>query len=189
MNKIIRKKIKKNIIELKNKKKKIYSLIATNLMLQNILIQKSNNIGLFYSTALEISTLTLINRLFHQNKNIFLPKITSLKNRSMIFLQYNINDKLEINQYHIYEPIFHYNKIINHTNLDVIIVPLVAFNKNGYRLGQGCGFYDRLLQNFNKKNNLIGFAYALQYNNNFIVNNWDIPLGSVITNKKSLYFF
>ena len=71
---------------------------------------------------------------------------------------------------------------INKEFLDLMIVPLVGYDTNCYRLGYGGGYYDRYLKDFNAPT--IGLAYSFQYIEHYQSEDFDIPLDDIITDKK-----
>ncbi len=107
-----------------------------------------------------------------------LPKIK--KNSQMDFFQWSTNDPLAINKFGIPEPI---SKGIKYP--DVLLVPIVAFDKNFNRIGYGGGFYDRYITKIRKRKKIltIGFAYSFQKVKKIPSNNYDIKLDAIITNK------
>ena len=68
---------------------------------------------------------------------------------------------------------------------DVILIPLVAFDKKLYRLGYGAGYYDRLIQRISKKKKIIkiGLALSFQKINNLPNNKYDKKLDYIVTDK------
>lgn len=66
---------------------------------------------------------------------------------------------------------------------DVLIVPLVAFNRAGHRLGYGGGFYDRTLAKLRAERDVfaVGFAYSGQEMADFPTSRYDLPLGAIVT--------
>lgn len=92
-------------------------------------------------------------------------------------------EDLEMNAYHIPEPA----KAKIHTGkIDMVIVPLIAFDKNGYRVGYGKGFYDRFLQGIAaKKIGLSLLDELLEIDN---VNEHDVKLDQCITPEKTYIF-
>ena len=91
--------------------------------------------------------------------------------------------KYHKNKFAILEPIYNVNDVLAPWEIDIIIVPLVAFNDNKYRMGMGGGYYDYSFQF--KKNNLqpimVGIAFDEQQNNDIIVDNHDLCLDVIIT--------
>ena len=101
-------------------------------------------IGGYYPVNFEIDDLTLL-RKFEKNKfKISLPVIK--KNFQMDFYKWKFSDPLKINKYGIPEP-----KTRNIIYPDILLIPLVAFDKNLNRLGYGGGYYDRLIEKLSKK--------------------------------------
>ncbi|WP_343152501.1 5-formyltetrahydrofolate cyclo-ligase [Buchnera aphidicola] len=148
-------------------------------------IKSAKNIALFSSFDGEISTLPLINILWKKNTQVFLPKIQSFSKKTVFFLKYKKNTVLKVNRFNISEPIAK-NETKNFIDeIEIILVPLVAFNSKGYRLGMGCGFYDFLLKDWKKKKFIpVGIAYNFQLVKKIKINSWDIPLPYIITPKK-----
>ena len=98
----------------------------------------------------------------------------------MNFYSWSFKDPLQVNKYGIPEPIS--NKIVYP---DILLIPLVAFDKNLNRLGYGGGFYDRYIAKLkkNKKVFKIGFAYSFQKVKKIPISKFDIKLDLIITEK------
>ena len=119
---------------------------------------KGKRIGIYLSYKHEVDTWKLIEELY--------------------FTLYQ--DKMIKNKYGIDEPID--KQEINKEFLDLMIVPLVGYDANCYRLGYGGGYYDRYLKDFNAPT--IGLAYSFQYIEHYQSEDFDIPLDDIITDKK-----
>ena len=106
-----------------------------------------------------------------------LPKIR--KNSQMNFFQWSTRDPLAVNIFGIPEPV---SEVVKYP--DVLLVPLVAFDKNFNRIGYGGGFYDRYIKKIRKRKKVltIGFAYSFQKVKKIPTNNNDIKLDFIITN-------
>ena len=100
----------------------------------------------------------------------------------MDFFQWSINDPLVINKYGIPEPVS--DKIVYP---NILLVPLVAFDKNFNRIGYGGGFYDRYIRKIKriKKITTIGLAYSFQKVKKIPIKDYDIKLDYIITNKEN----
>ncbi len=80
------------------------------------------------------------------------------------------------------------HKAITANQLDMVFLPLVAIDKQGYRMGMGGGFYDRTLAKFHKKPIKIGWAYDFQLIEPLEINAWDIRLNFAILASQLLKF-
>ena len=134
-------------------------------------------IGGYYPYNYEIDTIEILTKLEKLKYHLSLPKIR--KNYQMNFFQWSTKDPLEINDFGIPEPISDIIKLPN-----VLLVPLVAFDKNRNRIGYGGGFYDRYIKKLKKKKKilLIGLAYSFQKIKKVPVTKHDIQLDFIITN-------
>lgn len=105
---------------------------------------KDKNIGLFFPIKKfnEPNTFLFFDKLIVSGANIYAPKSDFTTNTMEFHLIKSIND-LQINQFGIPEPKFD-NKV-DSKELHFIMIPLLAINKMGYRVGYGKGFYDRFL--------------------------------------------
>lgn len=130
-------------------------------------------IGVYWPMHYEIDTRPLIKILLEKKFNLYLPTII---NNKMSFKFWNNNYGLKQNYYKFYEP----HKSALSSKPDIIIVPLLAFDDSGYRIGYGKGFYDKYYEK-NLDINYIGYAYSFQRIKNLPVDSYDLKLNSVIT--------
>ena len=98
----------------------------------------------------------------------------------MDFHKWSFNEPLLVNKYGIPEP-----KKKNLIYPNIIIIPIVAFDKFKYRIGYGGGYYDRYLEKIGKKNFFlsIGFAFSFQKVDRISKSNYDKKLNYIITEK------
>ena len=141
---------------------------------------KGKILGGYYSFNYEVDVLRILEDFEGYDYNITLPKIK--KNFKMDFFDWSTNEPLLVNKYGIPEPIS--NKI---KFPDILLVPLVAYDKNLNRVGYGGGFYDRYIKIIKKYKKVItiGLAYSFQKVNKIPVNKNDIKLDIIITEKKN----
>ena len=172
----LRKKILK-IRQITNKKNiKIDFEKVLNLFKKAKNIKK--NIGGYYPVNFEIDDLDILREFEKRKFTISLPKIK--KNFDMDFYKWSFDEPLKINKYGIPE---------SESNIliypDVLLVPLVAFDKKLNRLGYGGGFYDRLIKKLSKKKNIlkIGLALSTQEIDKVPINQYDQKLDYIVTNK------
>ena len=111
-------------------------------------------------------------------KKFYLPRVNGV---NLEILPYD-ESRLELGAFHIEEPTG--NDTVNPSELELIIVPAVAFDKKGNRLGRGKGFYDRLLQT--TKATKIGVGYDFQLLDELPSEPHDVPMDMVITQKTTI---
>ena len=147
-----------------------------NLLKKNNLTKKC--IGGYFPVNYEIDDLEILKKLKKKKYQISLPIIK--KNFDMDFYRWSFDDPLKINQYGIPEP---FPKKLIYP--DILIVPLVAFDKNLNRLGYGGGYYDRVIDKLSKKKDIlkIGLALSVQKINNVPVTKYDKKLDYIVTDK------
>ncbi|WP_337250216.1 5-formyltetrahydrofolate cyclo-ligase [Candidatus Pantoea edessiphila] len=146
---------------------------------------KAKNISFFLSVDGEIDSSLAINNFWKQKKMVFLPVLDPNISGHLLFIEYKSQTNLVLNKFKILEPEINIYKSISLNKIDIMLVPLVAFDIKGNRLGLGGGFYDRTLNNWKRNNFLpIGIAYDFQLVNNLPNEKWDIPLPVIITPSK-----
>ncbi|QHM72316.1 5-formyltetrahydrofolate cyclo-ligase [Mixta intestinalis] len=145
-------------------------------------VDRAQHIALFLSVDGELNTRPLIARLWQQQKQVYLPVLHPFSPGNLIFVRYTPETILSPNRVHIPEPPLDVRHIIPLDELDVMFVPLVAFDRHGQRLGMGGGFYDRTLQNWQEHRFLpIGLAHDCQRVEKLPSAEWDIPLPAILT--------
>lgn len=129
-----------------------------------------------------METNLIIDAVWKAGKICYLPVLTS--DKTLHFARYQRDDELQINQYHIPEPVGRQH-FIPAEKLDLVLTPLVAFDRVGNRIGTGGGYYDRTFAFlFNKPEivpYMLGVAYQLQECNEIQPEPWDIKLNGVLT--------
>lgn len=150
----------------------VYSNILTDKVADLDIFKNANNVMLYYPLDLEINLLGLLD---YTDKNFYLPR---MRDKTLECCPYNKSDILKQAKYHIYEPL---TECVVCPKLDLIIVPALAVDKNGNRLGYGGGFYDRFLAGMADVATLVVLPDALIFDE--IPNEkFDIKIDYVISN-------
>jgi len=177
---VLKSKLRKKILKIREKNNKKNIQISFNQIIKILKREKISKkiIGGYYPVNFEIDDLKLLEKFEKKNFNISLPIVK--KNFKMDFYQWSFSDPLKINKYGIPEP--EKKKIVYP---DVLLIPLVAFDKNLNRLGYGGGYYDRLIEELSKKKNIIkiGLAFSIQKIDKVPINLYDQKLDYIVTNK------
>ena len=116
--------------------------------------------------------------LFDQNKQWGFPRC---EGKSLVWHLWQPGDELAIGKYGIYEP-FIEASTIEPQEVDIILVPAVACDRQGYRLGYGAGYYDRLLSSPEWQNIItVGVVFDFAYITEVPKDTWDIQLDFICT--------
>ena len=124
----------------------------------------------------ELDTSSIINKLKSEKKIIIVPKIS---NNELVHIAINDQTEFSINEYGIKEPNNGNHFIIK--NLDLIFIPLLAFDLEGHRVGYGKGYYDRFLKLTNKSSLKIGLSFFDPINKIQDIDDNDVKLDYCIT--------
>ena len=124
----------------------------------------------------ELDTSFIINKLKSEKKIIIVPKIS---NNELVHIAINDQTEFSINEYGIKEPNNGNHFIIE--NLDLIFIPLLAFDLEGHRVGYGKGYYDRFLKLTNKSSLKIGLSFFDPINKIQDIDDNDVKLDYCIT--------
>jgi len=150
--------------------------------------RNARNIGVYLANDGEIDPYLLIEHARFLNKKVYLPILSPLKNQ-LYFAPYETDSRLQLNRFNIPEPSCHPSQWKKAGQLDLLLLPLVAFDTRGNRLGMGGGFYDRTLAYLQhrkswRKPTLVGLAHEIQKMGKLQRQNWDIPVDYIITEKQ-----
>lgn len=183
-------KLRKHFLEKRNK----ISFHHTNLVSKKI-SKYSEDISKFYNPSIiagfypfrnEINLIPLMKKFISLGNKICLP-ITPPKYQTLTFREWTPEVELVKGKYGILEP----NENSKVLEPDLLLVPLLAYDPFGNRLGYGGGFYDRTLNHFlsnKRKTNSIGVAFKFQKCKKLPIGEFDIPLNSIL-NEDGIYHF
>ena len=147
---------------------------------------KTNQIvAVYWPLGDELDPMPLLNKLHELGHQTLLPVMLGA-GKPLLFRKWESNDSLKIAQFGTYEPCE--DKPV--LKPDVILAPLLAFDRHGYRLGYGGGFYDRTIENLRqtKSVSVFGVAYAAQEMNKVVRGPFDQPLDAVLTELEVISF-
>lgn len=125
-------------------------------------------------------------------KRCYLPVLHPLNHQRLYFAIHHLRSPLKKNRFGIAEPLLHARALVPVWSLNLLLLPLVAFDRQGTRLGMGGGFYDRTLSF--KRNHpswgpkLLGLAHSFQEIQNIPRRSWDIPLDGIVTDREFITF-
>ena len=163
------------------------SLAAQRFILASNVWKNASSVGLFKAVHSEICTDSLFEEAWNARKKIFLPYMLPAPPAGIMhFLPCGSGQALVANQYGILEPTPEVCPLPPEGDWipDLVIVPGLAFDRVGHRLGSGGGYYDRVFAKESMCNSVrIGFAYAFQIVDAVPVEEWDIAMHAVATDE------
>ncbi|UTW44392.1 5-formyltetrahydrofolate cyclo-ligase [bacterium SCSIO 12696] len=146
--------------------------------------RRARRIALYLGNDGEIDPLPTLLLAEAAGKRCYLPVLHPLKHNRIHFVPYRSGDRLTVSHLGYPEPSLTDGNITPTWALDMILMPLVAFDAYGNRIGMGGGFYDRTLaftKTSSRRPTLIGLAHSCQQLDNITANSWDIPLDAIAT--------
>jgi len=155
----------------------------TERLLNHNAFVSSQHIAVYLANDGEIDPVHIIEQAWELGKQVYLPALSAHEN-SLLFAPYEKNSSMCRNQFGIDEPNSSPEHWLKAEHMDLILLPLVAFDKQGNRMGMGGGFYDRSLANIREQKKsiqLIGLAHEVQKTLQLEAESWDIPLDAIAT--------
>lgn len=145
-------------------------------LIANPYFQKAEKIAFYLANDGEVSPACALNYAQKMGKTCYLPVITT--QGSLQFAAVDKQTQFKKNQFGIEEPAN--TEQVAATSLDLILLPLVAFDESGNRLGMGGGYYDKSLASVQPKPRLIGLAHQCQKAEQLPADSWDIKIDDII---------
>lgn len=153
----------------------------------------SRRIAFYLAVRGEMDPEPLLQLALGSGKSVYLPILRKRPSHGLWYAPYNRLTGLTYNRFGIPEPNFRHSKLVMPWALDLVFVPLIAFDREGNRLGMGGGYYDRTFAFRRNRSHLtgpklVGLAHEFQLCSQLPVMPWDIPLDTVIT-EAAIYNF
>lgn len=149
---------------------------------------RARTIAAYIPAGGELDPLPILERALSLGKKCYLPVLRPFKQQKLWFAEWNTGSELVTNRFGIPEPEKLNNRLIAPWALDIVLMPLVAFDDRGHRIGMGGGYYDRTLAytGYRKvwsKPLRVGYGYEFQRLTRINANPWDVPLDAIVTDR------
>lgn len=184
----IRKRIRKRRQALDQHYRHQSAIAACKLLSQTSCFRNARNIALYLPANGELSPLPVLQQAALMGKKCHLPVLHPLQQK-LWFAPWQAGQALGANRFGIPEPKLLRGDLPPPWALDLVLMPLVAFDKHGTRLGMGGGYYDRSFaylkrRQYFHKPLLIGYGYDFQRLKKLKRNHWDIPIHMAVTEQQ-----
>ncbi|MCU0767615.1 MAG: 5-formyltetrahydrofolate cyclo-ligase [Gammaproteobacteria bacterium] len=166
----------------------LHGLAVARLLCSQPSFLRARSVGAYLAADGELDPAPLIALAVAAGKRCFLPVLHPFAGPALWFCEWRPGDPLAPNRYAIPEPVATRRAPQPARALDLLLVPLVAFDDAGNRLGMGGGYYDRTLAYLRvrrhwRRPRVIGLAHALQRVASLPKNAWDVPVDAVVTER------
>lgn len=169
---VIREHMIQTLKQMPIKQKQQKETLILQLLFSSQIWQTAESVGVIRSLPFEFDTAAIFAKGFEQNKRIAVPKAQQKK---LQFYHVEPTTRYEASAFGVEEPISEQEA----HHLDLLIVPGLAFSKNGYRIGFGGGYYDRFLSAFDGK--AVSLVFGEQFNDQWTPDVFDIPIDKIYT--------
>ena len=154
------------------------------------IFHSSKKIGLYLHAFGEVHTDLIIKLCFQKNKQVYLPMICSM-NQRLVWVRISknqyVNRRFSHHPLGMKEPMATRAKHVS--SLDLLIMPLLACDQYGTRIGMGGGYYDRTLASAKHKPYRLWLAHQFQFIEHTLKRqSWDQPLDALLTPQRVYYF-
>lgn len=156
------------------------SLAIQERLLKHRLWAAAESVGLYSAVKNEVETILLFHKALEQGKSVYYPRVE----QGLKFYEVRERDQLVKGAWGILEPRHGCPMLLENEKLDLLIVPGVVFDMRGFRVGYGKGFYDIFLKSLPAQT--VGLAYDFQIVPEISTEDWDVPVGTVMTEKRLL---
>lgn len=182
----MKKELRKEIIKKRDELDCIEKIIKDKKIIEKLKDTKeykeAKGIFVYIGFGSEINTKILIEDALKDGKEVYVPKVIK---KEMVFIKINSLENLVTSSYGILEPIGDKSNF-NVDNLGLIVMPGLAFDKQGNRLGYGGGYYDKFLSSNKIDAKKIALAYDFQVLDKVPSEEHDIKIDSIITEDKEI---
>jgi 5-formyltetrahydrofolate cyclo-ligase len=149
---------------------------------------ESDSVMFYMSFRNELDTRRMIERSLQIGKKIFLPRIVVSTSDLDVYHIVNLDEDTAPGILGIIEPGGDAEKCEDLDAIDLCIVPGLAFDRRGHRIGWGRGFYDRFLPRLSDRTITFGMAYDFQVVDIIETHDMDVPLTGLVTESELLRF-
>ncbi len=144
--------------------------------------QTAQTVAAYMSIGSEFDTTQFVRDVLATGKMLVLSKVNHATKTLDLFCVKNLQTDLQAGVWNILEPKPEKCAAVSVRQVDFVLVPGVAFDAAGHRIGYGAGYYDKLLAQVNQTTSLIGAAYAVQMVEKIPYAEHDIPVHRIVTN-------
>ena len=150
--------------------------------------RRAHRMAAYFAHDGEIDPFPILERAWALGKHCYLPVLSRVRSDRLWFAPWTPASRFRLNRFGIPEPMVTARQLVRAQELDLLLLPLVAFDHEGRRLGMGGGFYDRSLAFLRQRRHwhkpaVLGLAHDFQRCERLPADDWDIPLAGIVTDR------
>lgn len=151
--------------------------------------RRGRRIAVYLAMPGEVDPAAILRAARRAGCEIFVPRVSSRRRGQMCFVPLRPETRLRPNAYGIAEPVARDGERVRPLELDLVLMPVVGFDRQGNRLGMGAGYYDRALRHRRdaarrwRRPRLVGLAFAGQEVESILPSPWDVALDAIVTER------
>ena len=162
------------------------SVMIVNRVVPLRCVAEARTISTYLHTGSEVRTKQIVEWALSQGKRVIVP-VTVRPEKRLIFSELQAPEvELERSTFGILEPKLEFRREVPLEEADVVLVPGVAWDTKGYRIGYGGGYYDRCLNSARKHVNTIGLAFEFQMLTDVPRTRYDHHVGKLVTEQRMI---
>ncbi|HRU55501.1 MAG TPA: 5-formyltetrahydrofolate cyclo-ligase [Candidatus Sumerlaeia bacterium] len=149
--------------------------------------QKSKTVMTYLSIKGEVETLEFAREVLKRKKRLVVPKVQTHP-KTLLACEINtLEEGLSPSRYGILEPVNALIRQVDPYEIELHVIPGLAFDKKGHRLGRGGGYYDRFLSDISPNAMTVGVCYECQFLESVPCDSKDVPVRCVVTERGVVY--
>lgn len=148
--------------------------------------QSSHVIMTYLSFSEEVDSFGFAEKVLEKGKRLVVPRVRNNPRGLDACEIHNLEEHLIPNSYGILEPEESEASLVSPEEIDMHVIPALAFDNQGFRLGRGGGYYDRFLGSIAREAFFAGVGYDCQRTDELPREEWDIPVDCIITEEEIL---
>ena len=165
-----------------------YTDQITAILTRQDFFLRAKRVAIYLANDGEVDLSPIIDICLKSKKRCYLPVLHPLGINRLHFAAFDYQSHMTTNRFGIAEPSLRHSKLAPAWSLDLILMPMVGFDRTGNRLGMGGGYYDRTLSFMSLAQNpmpkLVGLSYSFQELHKIVQRDWDIPLNHIVTERE-----
>ena len=182
-----KRKVRYEFLNLRDRVDPILASAYSNVIFSKVkklpVYEKARTVMFYLTYGSEVATDSMISSALDEDKSVVVPAIQNPGDGKMFAVRISRLEDAYQSVYGIRQPEINQEDLIGKDEIDLVFVPGIAFDYEGFRIGYGKGYFDRWLSGIVPEKT-IGLAYDFQITDKMPTGKYDLPVGTIITEKR-----